>query len=252
MIVPPTPAFIFTLVVLSAAAWLGATRFEKLHAEADAAREEFRVIQAATLTLLGLIISFTFSMALHRYEERKSFESAEANAIATAYMRAELLPPADAARVRSLIGSYLEQRLTYYQTRSLRTLAEADLATAKIEGLLWQAVIVPARQNPNSVTALAVASINDVVRTQGDTQASWHNRIPLTAWMMMGSIAFFAMLLVGIGVERPRRFPHILAALPLIIAIAFFLIADVESPRLGIIRVVPDSLLELSHSLQSP
>lgn len=252
MIVPPTPAFIFTLVVLTVAAWLGATRFEKLHAEADAAREEFRVIQAATLTLLGLIISFTFSMALHRYEERKSFESAEANAIATAYMRAELLPAADAARVQSLLGSYLEQRLTYYQTRSLMTLAEANLATAKIEHLLWQAVIRPARENPNSVTALAVASINDVVRTQGDTQASWHNRIPLTAWMMMGSIAFFSMLLVGIGVERPKRFPRILAALPLIIAIAFFLIADVESPRLGIIRVVPDSLLELALSLRSP
>ena len=252
MIVLPVPAFIFTLVVLTAATWLGTTRFETLRAEAAAAREEFRVIQAATLTLLGLIISFTFSMALDRYEERKGFESAESSAIVTAHARAGLLPPADAARVRSLLGSYLDQRLTFYETRNLQTLAETDLATAKIEGLLWNAVTVPAGQNPNSITALAVGSINDVVRTRGDTQASWNNRVPFTAWMMMGSIAFFAMLLVGIGIQRPARFPQILLVLPLIIAIAFFLIADVESPRLGLISVVPDNLRELSGTLQFP
>ena len=59
MIVLPVPAFIFTFVVLTAATWLGTTRFARLRAEAAAAREEFRVIQAATLTLLGLIISST-------------------------------------------------------------------------------------------------------------------------------------------------------------------------------------------------
>ena len=252
MIVLPVPAFIFTLVVLTAATWLGTTRFARLRAEAAEAREEFRVIQAATLTLLGLIISFTFSMALDRYEERKGFESAESSAIVTAYARAGLLPPADAARVRSLLGSYLDQRLAFYETRNLRTLAETNLATAKIEGLLWKAVTVPAGQNPNSITALAVASINDVVRTRGDTHASWNNRVPFTAWMMMGSIAFFAMLLVGIGIQRPQRFPQILVVLPLIISIAFFLIADVESPRLGLISVVPDNLRELSGTLQLP
>ena len=252
MIVLPVPAFIFTFLVLTAATWLGTARFERLRTEAAASREEFRVIQAATLTLLGLIISFTFSMALDRYEERKGFESAESSAITTAYMRAGLLPPADAARVRSLLGSYLQQRLTFYETRNLRTLAETNLATAKTEDLLWKAVTVPAGQNPNSITALAVASINDVVRTQGDTHASWNNRVPFTAWMMMGSIAFFAMLLVGIGIQRPARFPLILVVLPLIISIAFFLIADVESPRLGLISVVPDNLRELSGTLLPP
>jgi len=252
MIVLPGPAFIFTFLMLTAAAWLGTTRFQKLRTEVAATRDAFGVIQASTLTLLGLIISFTFSMALDRFEERKNFESAEASAIATAYMRADLLPPADAARVRSLLGSYLQQRLTFYETRSLQTLDETNLATVKIQGLLWDAVASPARANPNSITALAVASINDVVRTQGDTQASWNNRVPFTAWMMMGSIAFCAMLLVGIGIQRPARFPQLLAVLPLIISIAFFLIADVESPRLGMISVVPDNLRELSGTLQLP
>jgi hypothetical protein len=59
-------------------------------------------------------------------------------------------------------------------------------------------------------------------------------------------------MLVGVGVERPQHFPRMLGILPLIISIAFFLIADVESPRLGIISVVPDNLHELARSLNAP
>jgi hypothetical protein len=63
-------------------------------------RGDFGVIQTATLTMLGLIIGFTFSMAISRYEQRKNYEEAEANAIGTEYVRADLLPGGDAARVR--------------------------------------------------------------------------------------------------------------------------------------------------------
>ena len=63
-------------------------------------REDFGFILAATLTLLGLIIGFSFSMATSRYDQRKNYEEAEANAIGTEYVRADLLPAADAATVR--------------------------------------------------------------------------------------------------------------------------------------------------------
>jgi len=66
-------------------------------------REDFGVIEAATLTLLGLIIGFSFSMAVSRYDLRKTYEEAEANAIGTEYVRADLLPPTDGAKVRELL-----------------------------------------------------------------------------------------------------------------------------------------------------
>ncbi|WP_334397930.1 hypothetical protein [Bradyrhizobium sp. AZCC 2289] len=52
----------------------------------------FNTVQAATFTLLALIIGFTFSMAVSRYDQRKTLEEAEANAIGTEYLRADLLP----------------------------------------------------------------------------------------------------------------------------------------------------------------
>jgi hypothetical protein len=68
-------------------------------------RGDFNIISGAMLTLLGLIIGFTFSMALSRYDQRKTFEEAEANAITTQYVRADFLPAADAAKVRALLSA---------------------------------------------------------------------------------------------------------------------------------------------------
>lgn len=82
--------------------------------------------------------------------------------------------------------------------------------------------------------------------------AAWLNRIPGTAWLLMGTIAIFATFLVGIGVEREVGFSSALAILPLIISIAFYLIADIESPRLGIISVVPENLMSLAGVLRGP
>jgi len=252
MIVFPIPLFLASFLVLSLAAWLGATRFEKPRAEAAALREEFTVIQGATLTLLGLIIGFTFSMALDRYEQRKNFEGAEANAINTALQRAELLPPEDTARVRSMLLSYLDQRVLFYSSRSLQQLKQIARSTPKLQAELWSAVRAPATANPTSLTALAVESINNVINAEGDTQAAWLNRIPGTAWLLMGTIAIFATLLVAIGVNRDVGFSSVLAVLPLIISIAFYLIADIESPRLGIISVVPENLMSLAGVVRGP
>jgi hypothetical protein len=250
MIVFPIPLFLLTFLVLSLAAWLGATRFNNLRAQAMELSDEFGVIQGATLTLLGLIIGFTFSMALDRYEQRKGFESAEANAIATAYLRAEMLPDEPAVtRVKSLLRAYLDQRVIFYSSRNPMRIAEVAESTTRLQAELWSAVKGPAMAHPSPLTALAVASINDVLSSQGDTQAAWSNRIPGTAWVMMGAIAVCATMLVGIGLKRGGSYSRVLAVLPLVIAIAFFLIADIESPRLGIISVVPENLLGLAESL---
>jgi hypothetical protein len=74
---------------------------------------------AATLTLLAPIIGFSFSMATTQYDQRKNYEEQEANAIGTEYARADLLSPLDAAKVRSLLRSYLAARVSFASCRSL-------------------------------------------------------------------------------------------------------------------------------------
>jgi hypothetical protein len=217
-------------------------------AEKDGA-DNLGLVVPATLTLLGLIIGFTFSMATSRYDQRKLFEEQEANAIGTEYVRADLLPAAEAAALRPLLVSYLDHRIAFYQTDYGSRLHRVDQATAQMQTVLWKAVQPQAAAAPNPVTALVVAGMNDVLNSQGYTQFAWWNRIPTSAWGLMIVIALFANGLVGYATRRSRDGNLLLFVLPVIVSVSFFLIADIDSPRGGIIRVAPVDLIALSQQL---
>ena len=93
----PVLVFALSLATLWLSAQIGALVSNRLRPLDETGRQDFDVILAATLTFLGLIIGFTFSMVISRYDQRKNYEEAEANAIGTEYLRADLLPAADAA-----------------------------------------------------------------------------------------------------------------------------------------------------------
>jgi hypothetical protein len=158
---------VVSFCLLSLVAWIGFTLFSKRHSLEEAAREDIGVILGATLTLLALIIGFSFSMAISRYNQRKNLEGAEANAIGTQFVRAGLLPPADASKVRSLLKSYLDERIRSYLTRDERPLATVNARTAVLQHELWAAVQEPAAAQPDPVVALVVAGMNDVLNAQG-------------------------------------------------------------------------------------
>ena len=244
-----SPFIVFALAL--AAQWLGAYcgdlfRRRVRHLDKDE-HTDFDKIQAAALTLLALIIGFTFSMAVTRYDQRKNLEAAEANAIGTEYVRADLLPAADATKVRQLLRDYLSQRIAYYETGDRRRTGELDTDAAKLQAQLWSAILPPAQNQPTPVIALAIGGMNDVLNAQNYTQAAWWNRIPAAAWAMMGVIAIACNVLIGYG-ERHKGL-LLLLVLPIIVSISFLLIADIDSPHGGVIRVMPHDLIALSQSM---
>jgi len=218
----------------------------------DENRQDFSVVRAATLTLLGLIIGFSFSLAVSRYDERKNYEEEEANAIGTEYVRVEVLPAEYATKAKALLISYLNQRILFYQARDPKEIQQINMKTAQLQDELWTTVRVPAADHPSPLTSLAMSGMNDVLNRQGYTQAAWWNRIPVAAWCLMEAIAIWSNLLLGYAARTDK--PHFLLPLifPLIIAMSFFFIADIDSPRGGVIRVRPDNLVSLSESLHTP
>jgi len=221
------------LIFLWASARLGVFVRGRMRTVEPSELDEFGTVLGATLTLLGLLIGFTFSMAISRYDQRKNLEEAEANAIGTEFLRAGLLPAADATKVRALLHTYYEQRILFYTTRDSDKLREVNAQSAQLQGELWAAVIAPAASVSTPTIALAVAGMNDVLNAQGYTQAAWWNRIPRAAWILMLSIAVCCHLLIGFGVRDRRAELPLLLALPLVMSISFFLIADIDSPRGG-------------------
>jgi hypothetical protein len=241
----PLLVFLIAFFLLWFSAQLGA-RLGRHHLPEDV-RPDFGLILAAVLTLLGLIIGFSFSMATGRYDLRKAYEEAEANAIGTEYVRAALLPETERAQVRDLLKKYTDLRIQFYETRRWDRLQQINADTAQLQSQLWVAVSATANSNPTVIRALAVSGMNDVLNSQGYTQAAWWNRIPVAAWCLMFAIALFCNLLVGYGARKME--PKLFMILPVVVAVAFFLIADIDSPRGGLIRVVPQNLYSLQQGL---
>ena len=237
----------FLVLVLSA--WIGDYFRRREGGIKEDEHEDYSTVVGATLTLLGLIIGFSFSMAIGRYDQRKNYEEEEANAIGTEYLRADLLPAESAARVHTLLKKYLDQRVLFYSSRSPSELARNNTDTADLQNQLWSALL-QGRVQDTSVYALVASGMNDVLNTQGYTQAAWWNRIPVAAWALMALIAIGCSFLIGFGVRRTDR--RIFLVIPLAVSIAFFLIADIDSPRGGAIRVKPQNLISLAQSLPSP
>ena len=244
---------LLTFVVSFGALWLAAEIGDALRKRVGPLKEEdrgdFGMVLGGTLTLLGLLIGFSFSMAVSRYDQRKNYEEAEANAIGTEYVRADLLPAGDASEVRELLKKYVDQRILFYTTRDSRQLARVNADTAELQSKLWSAARAPAAAQPTPIVALAISGMNDVLNSQGYTQAAWWNRIPRSAWVLMVAIALGCSFLIGYGAHRRHRW--IFLIMPLAVSISFFLIADIDSPRRGTIHLVPQNLLSLSHSLSA-
>jgi len=244
----PLAIFVLSFFTMWISAMIGASLFRKRR-KPEEKGEDINLILAATLTLLGLIIGFSFSMAVNRYDLRKNYGEAEANAIGTEYVRADLLSAADAARVRALLGKYLDQRVLFYVTRDKQRLAQINADTAQLQSELWSVVKNSTSAQPAPIVALAVSGMNDVLNSQGYTQAAWWNRIPIQAWNLMAIIAICSNLLIGYGARDPRAKSILLLVLPLVVSVSFSLLADIDSPRSGFIRVVPQNLISLSESL---
>ena len=244
----PRLVFVIAFVLIWLAGWIGAKLSMRLHGMKEDIRTDFGVVLGAVLTLLGLIIGFSFSMAVSRYDLRKNYEEAEANAIGTEYVRADLLPEPNASQVRVLLKQYTDLRIQFYEVRDEDELRRIDADTARVQGELWTAASRPAMGQPNPVAALAVAGMNDVLNSQGYTQAAWWNRIPGAAWMLMFAIAVFCNAMLGY--EAKRFEPRLFTVLPLVIAVSFFLIADIDSPRRGMIRVHAQNMESLRTGLK--
>jgi hypothetical protein len=244
----PVLAGCFSLAAMWMSARLGGKMREKSKVKTADERDDLGVVVGATLTLLGLLIGFTFSMAISRYDQRKTYEEEEANAIGTEYVRADLLPSASGAAVRELLTKYLDQRTIFYETRDQSDLGAINAETTRLQSAMWDEVKIAAAAQPTPVIATVVTGMNDVLNRQGYTQAAWWNRVPVAAWMLLLLIGVLANFLIGYSARQSNGI--IFWILPLAVAISFTLIADIDSPRGGLIRVLPQNLVSLQDSIK--
>src|SRR6516165_10832885 len=182
----PFLVFAIGFIVQVVAAYLGDRLRRRVQAVWKEERPEYDILRTAALTLLGLLIGFSFAMAVSRYDQRKNLEEAEANAIGTEYLRADLLPAQDAAHVRELLRKYTNLRIQNYQINDERLLGDIDAATAQLQVDMWSAVVNVSKMYPPRPATLGLWGTTDLINSQGYPQAACWNPIPFPAWPLMG------------------------------------------------------------------
>ncbi len=212
-------------------------------------REELNLVLTSALTLLALIIGFSFSMAVGRYDQRKSAEATEANTIGTEYLRAGMLGAPDSQRLRSLLQQYVNQRIGAYKAGN-ESLEDLYASTGGIQHTMWSIVERATATRRDAITAQVVTGMNAAIDAEGYATAAWRNRIPLEAWILMLVIAVCCCGLIGFDTKIMRGGVSGYMVLPLLVSISFFLIADLDSTHGGLIRVTPADLISTAQSMK--
>jgi hypothetical protein len=213
-------------------------------------------LEGAVLALLGLLIAFTFSGAMSRFDGRRQLVVEESNDIGTAYLRVDLLPGASQPAVRKLFRQYLDSRVETYRLVPDMTAVNKELArSAKLQGEIWRQSVAASHlpdAHPDAAKLLlpALNAMIDITTTR--TMASQFHP-PRIIFILLFVLALASSLLAGhaMAAGKGRTWIH-MVCFSLAMAAAIYVILDLEYPRLGFIRVddMDQGLVDLRNSMK--
>jgi hypothetical protein len=207
---------------------------------------------AAELGLLAFLLAFTFGIAASRFDTRRQVLLDEANAIGTAYLRAAMLPEPQRAEVRHLLRDYVDVRIAAAQGESIE---QAVRRLEDLHGRLWAAAVAVAEKDPRSVpVGLFVQALNEVIDLHAKrVTAGLRSRIPTPVWVVLFAVAILSCVAMGYhgGLTRTSRSPAILV-IALTFAAVIWLVADLDRPSQGLLRVSQQPMIELRNTMQAP
>jgi hypothetical protein len=206
----------------------------------------------AMLGLLAFMLAFTFGMAASRFDARRIVLLDEANAIGTAYLRAGLLPKPHRSKIRHLLRDYVDVRLEAVQSGNV-VLGIAK--SSQLHGPLWAQAAAAAEKDPRSiVTGLFIQSLNEVINLHEKRVAfGLRSRVPGPIWVALYSQVILAFAAMGYlaGMSGSRR-----SLAVLLLALAFsgvmLLIADLDRPHEGVVKLSQQAMIDLKNSLMTP
>lgn len=198
-------------------------------------------IDGAVFGLMALLLGFSFSGAVSRFDLRRDLIVQEANAIGTAWLRIDLLPEGVQPQIRNDFRAYLDARLDFYKNlESDRAKALEELALSQnLQTKIWTESIAAAKQiSSPAVLTLVAGSLNEMIDISSTRSVALQTHPPLLIYLTLVMLAMASCLIAGFGMGDTDKRPWLHTA---VFAVALFLtvymIIDLEFPRAGIIRV---------------
>ncbi len=204
-------------------------------------------IESAIFALLGLLLAFAISGALHRFDERRTLVLQETNAISTAYNRIDLFDAVSRDRVRGKLRAYVEARLEFYEKPldfsfwEHRAVYDVNVQhkIAALRKELWQeAVAACPPGTSNTACVLVIPAINHVLEAAVLRSGANERHPPQAIYIMLFGLALGGALLAGFSMAaaKSRSSVHMIIFSGAL-AVTLYVVTDIEFPRLGLIRV---------------
>ena len=208
-------------------------------------------LEGAMIGLLALLIGFTFSMALSRFEARRDAVVQEANAIGTTALRARMLPEPQRGESLKLLREYVQVRLdAAHRNSSFADATKAVERANQIQETLWQHAMAVAAMDRNAITALYIQTLNQMIDSQGVRLAALRNRIPnivlMTLYLIAASACGFAGYASALDAKRVRLPVHAMAVL---VSAVLYLIIDLDRPNSGFITNNQQAMVDLASTI---
>ena len=216
--------------------------------------DSFKAIQSAMFPILGLLLAFTFSLALSRYDARRDAVVHEANAISTAAARADILDPADARTLRSDLRDYTQVRIAFVEAASDQQ-AQDDITAHSLgwQRGMWAIGTRAARSDARpQLISLVLQSLNDLMDASALEAAAADAHIPDAILVILFVIAALTVGVAGFnaGLQGGRSIAFAIFAL--VLALVTTAIIDLDRPQAGWTRVSLVPLQDVVWSIDDP
>ncbi len=206
----------------------------------------------AILGLLGFMLAMTFGVAMGQFDMRRQAFVEEVDAIGTAYLRADLLPQELRHSSKKMLRDYVRVRLYAADTGKLK---EAVARSEELHKSLWSTVIGAQDEVANPVSfGLYAQAIGDVIDVHTRRiVAAFQSRIPVVVWVVLFAVAALGMAEIGYqaGLSGSSRSPTHLA-LVVAFAAVLWIVADLDRPREGAIKVSQKTMRDLERMMSEP
>jgi hypothetical protein len=197
-------------------------------------------VEGAVFALMGLLLAFSFSGALSRWDTRRQHIGQEVNAIGTAYLRLDLLPAAAQPPIKQLFRDYVDARLAVYANVLDQDAARRDeTKVGATQSEIWQRCLAAFRPvDSPPTTMLLVQALNEMfdMATTRDLTAAAHP--PLVVFLMLAAAVLTSSLLAGYDMAKSTKVSRFhMIGYAAMISLTVYVTLDIEFPRLGFVRI---------------
>lgn len=197
------------------------------------------------LGMLAFVLAFTFSMVASHHDHRKLNVLDDANAISTAYLRADLAEEPHRTEIKRLLKAYVDVRLQ--RKSDMESVEKLVTRSTELNRLIWTQVLSASRKTPGANMGLLIRSVNHMFDMHEKRMTTaLRNRIPGRIWVTLFVISCLTMITLGVqaGISKWRR---LVAVIPLALAFAALatVIVDLDRPLSGVIQVGQEAMIDL-------